>query len=161
MPLGTGLSDKAISDPSVLFGKFLTFFIVKSSRSLGDEVGLYHMLEFQRVFQTGNALLYRVSTGGESTSSAEVLKGALVNCHQPFVSGITSAPGSLPFTRHCVRRTRHDSNRQLIVQQITVPVLAHSTDQTLIQFEHLKHKHRISDVNSKLSLVLEMRCTLR
>src|ERR1041384_675708 len=148
-------------DPEVSLRELKTFCVIERARPLCYEIGIDNAVKFQRMLQARNTLLDLLAALRKLTSLTEPLECAHVHRHQSFVAGITSSPGSLPFARHRISGSRYDPYRQLVVKQVTIPVLARTAEKTVLEFENLEHQHCIADVDSKLALVFEMRRAFR
>src|SRR6476619_7617363 len=76
--------------------------------------------------------------------------------HQSFIARVTSPPGALPFSRQDIRRARHNAYRQLVMQQVTIPILPRLADESFFQPKDLKHQHGVADVDAELTFIFEV-----
>src|SRR5262249_47296080 len=111
-------------------------------------------------FQTSDRLIDRSILFAKLTHLSKLIKSRSINRHQSLIACVTRPPRSLPLARKNICRPRHNSNRQFVVKQVTIPVLANPSDESGIEIKHLKHQHCVADVDSKLAFVSKMTGTL-
>src|SRR5262249_40936820 len=128
----------------------------QSGSSGADRVRLNNPVQLERKLKASDALFDSLAFSGEAARLSEFLKRRSVHWHEPLVPCVTGSPGALPFARQRVSRPRYYSNWQVVVKQITVPILANRADQPILDSEHLKHQHGVADINPEIALVFKV-----